>query len=174
MLIVRSSRIHEAGCYTTAPIRKGRKVIEYTGPRISNREGERRYQHRDHTFLFGMDDRKTLIDGYGMAAFINHSCDPNCETDQIKGKVWIIAARNIAAGEELAYDYNLYDGDGPAPCFCGSGKCRGTLYEEGRDASGKKLRKKKKTKKKGKNTRTKNAKRRGSPPKPEKDEAQAA
>ena len=42
MLIIRSSSIHEAGCYTTAPIRKGRKVIEYTGPRISNREGERR------------------------------------------------------------------------------------------------------------------------------------
>ena len=142
MLIIRSSKIHEAGCYTTAPIRKGKLVIEYTGPRISNREGERRYKHREHTFLFGMDDRKTLIDGYGMAAFINHSCDPNCETDQIKGKVWIIAARDIAAGEELAYDYNLYDGDGPAPCYCGSANCRGTLYEEGRDPSGKKKRKK--------------------------------
>ncbi len=144
MLIIRSSKIHEAGCYTTARIRKGTKVIEYTGPRISNREGERRYKHREHTFLFGMDDRRTLIDGYGMAAFINHSCDPNCETDQIKGKVWIIAARDIAPGEELAYDYNLYDGDGPAPCFCGAPTCRGTLYGEGQDPESRKRRHKKK------------------------------
>lgn len=155
MLIIRSSTIHEAGCYTTARIRKGRKVIEYTGPRISNREGERRYKHREHTFLFGMDDRKTLIDGYGMAAFVNHSCDPNCETDQIKGKVWIIAARDISPGEELTYDYNLYDGDGPAPCYCGSAKCRGTLYEEGRDASGKKKRKPRPKKRPGRKKREK-------------------
>jgi SET domain-containing protein len=173
MLIVRSSKIHEAGCYTTAPIRKGKLVIEYTGPRISNREGERRYKHREHTFLFGMDDRKTLIDGYGMAAFINHSCDPNCETDQIKGKVWIIAARDIAAGEELAYDYNLYDGDGPAPCYCGSANCRGTLYEEGRDPSGKKERKKR-SKGKKKQTRARDQKRRKMEPPEREDAARAA
>jgi SET domain-containing protein len=170
MLIVRSSAIHEAGCYTTGHIRKGRMVIEYTGPRITNREGERRYKHREHTFLFGMDDRKTLIDGYGMAAFINHSCDPNCETDQIKGKVWIIAARDIAPGEELTYDYNLYDGDGPAPCYCGSANCRGTLYEEGRDPSGKKKRRPKKTNRKKSEGKRE---RRGAPPETE-DEAQAA
>jgi uncharacterized protein len=170
MLIVRSSAIHEAGCYTTERIRKGKKVIEYTGPRISNREGERRYKYRDHTFLFGMDDRKTLIDGYGMAAFINHSCDPNCETDQIKGKVWIIAARDIAPGEELAYDYNLYDGDGPAPCYCGSAKCRGTLYEEGRDPSGKKKRRPKTKKKK---SEAKRGRRNATPPGTD-DEARAA
>jgi len=67
-----------------------------------------------------------------VAAFINHSCDPNCEADEIKGRVWIIAARDIAAGEELTYDYNLYDGDldDPAPCFCGAPKCRGSMYSE--------------------------------------------
>ena len=129
MLIIRSSGIHEAGCYTTAPIRKGTRVIEYTGPRVSDAEGERRYEDREHTFLFGMQDGKTLVDGYGMAAFINHSCDPNCETDEIRGRVWIIAARHIAAGEELTYDYNLYDGDMEAPCHCGASNCRGSMYD---------------------------------------------
>jgi uncharacterized protein len=133
VLIIRSSDIHDAGCYTTTPIAKGTRVIEYTGPRVSDAEGERRYDNREHTFLFGMQDGKTLVDGYGMAAFINHSCDPNCETDEIDGHIWIIAARNIAAGEELAYDYNLYDGEGDAPCFCGAPNCRGTLYEPGKE-----------------------------------------
>jgi len=73
-----------------------------------------------------------VIDGDGIAAFINHSCDPNCEADEIRGRVIIRAIRNIAAGEELVYDYNLYDGDVEdfALCVCGSEKCRGSMYSE--------------------------------------------
>jgi len=63
-----------------------------------------------------------------MAMFVNHSCDPNCETDEIDGRVFITAIRNIKAGEELTYDYWLYDGDDDAPCYCGSKKCRGSMY----------------------------------------------
>jgi hypothetical protein len=63
-----------------------------------------------------------------MAAFLNHSCDPNCETDEENGRIWIFAARNIRSGEELCYDYNLYDGIGEALCNCGSPHCRGTMY----------------------------------------------
>jgi SET domain-containing protein len=130
-LIIRSSQIHAAGCYTTAPIRKGTTVIEYTGRRISKVEGDRLYQDRDCTYLFGIGDGKTVIDGHGMAAFINHSCDPNCETQEDDdGRVWIVATRNIAEGEELTYDYMLYDGEGEAPCFCGARKCRGTMYSK--------------------------------------------
>jgi hypothetical protein len=75
-----------------------------------------------------LDGGKRIIDGYGVAAFVNHSCQPNCETDQIKGKMWIIALRDIAAGEELTYDYNLFDGEDDAPCLCGADRCRGSLY----------------------------------------------
>jgi SET domain-containing protein len=127
-LIIRSSRIQGAGCYTTTPIAKGTFIVEYSGLRLSNEEADERYADKDHTFLFGLSDGKTVIDGQGVAAFINHSCDPNCETDEIDGRVWIIAKRDIAAGEELTYDYNLYDGDGNAPCFCGAKKCRGSMY----------------------------------------------
>ena len=63
-----------------------------------------------------------------MGAYLNHSCDPNCEVDEIKGRVWLFAIRDIAAGEELVWDYNLYDDEDPAPCHCGSPKCRGTMY----------------------------------------------
>src|SRR5260370_7085228 len=61
------------------------------------------------TYLFGMDDGKTVIDGFGMAAFVNHSCQPNCETDEIDKPIWIIPLRALAAAEELTYDYNIYD-----------------------------------------------------------------
>lgn len=127
-LIIRSSDIHSAGCFTTAPIPRGACVVEYSGPRLTVEEANRRYQDRDDTYLFGLSDGKTVVDGNGMAAFINHCCDGNCETDEIDGRIWIVAARDIAAGEELSYDYNLYDGDGNAPCHCGSRNCRGTLY----------------------------------------------
>jgi hypothetical protein len=127
-LIIRSSVIHAAGCYTTSPIAKGTRVVEYTGDRVSNEEGDRLYQDKDYTYLFALDGGTHLVDGYGMAMYINHSCEPNCETEQSRGRIWIIARRNIKTGEELTYDYNLFDGEGDAPCTCGTHHCRGTMY----------------------------------------------
>lgn len=128
-LIIRSSAIHAAGCYTTARIRKGTQVVEYTGPRISKDEADEKYANSPTTYLFGVGDGTTVIDGHGTAMFINHSCDPNCETEEIDGKVWIISLRNIAPGEELTYDYFLYDGDDDeALCNCGAKTCRKTMY----------------------------------------------
>jgi hypothetical protein len=128
-LIVRSSLIHAAGCYTTTPIAKGTRVVEYTGPIIDKEEADRRYEHKPVTYLFGIGDGSKVIDGHGIAMFINHSCDANCETEEVDGRVWIMAIRDIAAGEELCYDYCLYDGgDEEAPCNCGAKKCRGSMY----------------------------------------------
>jgi hypothetical protein len=128
-LIVRSSFIHAAGCYTTTPIAKGTRVVEYTGPIIDKDEGDRRYELKPITYLFGIGDGSRVIDGHGIAMFINHSCDANCETEEIDERVWIMAIRNIAAGEELCYDYCLYDGgDEEAPCNCGAKNCRGSMY----------------------------------------------
>ncbi len=127
-LHIRQSRIHSYGCYTTRPIRKGALVVEYIGERLTNSQAEDLYDDTPHTYLFALDGGKKIVDGFGVAAFINHSCDPNCETDQIRGKIWVIAMRDIAPGEELTYDYNLYDGDDDAPCLCGAPRCRGSLY----------------------------------------------
>src|SRR5579862_5279040 len=127
-LVVRPSPIHSVGVYTTAFIRKGSRVVEYAGERITPQEGDRRYDGVSRTYLYGLEDGKTVIDGHGMGAYLNHSCDPNCEVDEVKGRVWLFALRDIAAGEELVWDYNLYDDEEPAPCHCGSPKCRGTMY----------------------------------------------
>ena len=127
-LVVRPSRIHAAGVFTTAPIRKGARVVEYAGPRLTAEEANRLYDGAPRTYLYGLEDGKTVIDGEGMGAYLNHSCDPNCEIDEIKNRVWIFALRDIGAGEELLWDYNLYDDEDPAPCYCGSPKCRGTMY----------------------------------------------
>ena len=81
-LLIRSSRIHREGCYTTTPIRRGTRIIEYTGERISIPEADRRYDGDDITYLFGLTGGKQVIDGTGIAALINHSCDPNCEADE--------------------------------------------------------------------------------------------
>ncbi len=128
-LMIRSSSIHAAGCYTTTPVRKGTRVVEYTGPRIRKALADKLYEESPITYLFGVGSRSTVIDGHGAAMFLNHSCDPNCETDEIDDRVWIMAIRDIAAGEELTYDYNLYDGDeSEAMCNCGAPACRKTMY----------------------------------------------
>ncbi len=128
-LVIRSSSIHAAGCYTTSFIAKGSQVVEYTGPRITKDLADERYADSPTTYLFGVGDGSMVIDGHGTAMFINHSCDPNCETDEEKGRVWIRAIRDISPGEELVYDYNLYDGDeDPASCNCGAAQCRKTMY----------------------------------------------
>ncbi len=128
-LIIRSSAIHAAGCYTMDPIRKGARVVEYTGPRIPKEIADEKYENSPTTYLFGVGDGEMVIDGHGTAMFINHSCDPNCETEEAGGRVWIMAIRNIKAGEELTYDYFLYDGDDDeARCNCGSPQCRGSMY----------------------------------------------
>jgi uncharacterized protein len=131
-LVIRHSKIDSEGCYATTPIKKGAVVVEYTGPRITIKQADALYDDHPSTYLFGLVDGKHVIDGEGVAAFINHSCDPNCEADEIKGRVWIIAARDIQAGEELTYDYNLYDGelDDLSPCSCGASNCRGSMYSE--------------------------------------------
>jgi hypothetical protein len=128
-LIIRSSAIHAAGCYTTTRIPKGKRVAEYTGPRLSKDEADVLYEASPITYLFGLGDGSIVIDGHCMAMFINHSCDPNCETDEEGGRVWIRAIKNIAAGSEITYDYCLYDGgDEAATCNCGAKNCRGTMY----------------------------------------------
>jgi SET domain-containing protein len=130
-LITRSSAIHSTGCFTTTAIRIGRRVAEYTGPRLTKAEADAAYENSSITYLFGLGDGSVVIDGQGTAKYINHSCDPNCESVEIGGRVWIKAIRNIAPGEEITYDYCLYDGDdGEALCNCGAANCRGTMYSK--------------------------------------------
>ena len=128
-LIIRSSAIHAAGCYTTAAIAKGERVAEYTGHLMTKAAADALYEDAPLTYLFGLGDGSIVIDGHSMTMFLNHSCAANCETSEDEGRVWVTATRNIRAGEELTYDYCLFDG-GPdeAHCNCRAANCRGTMY----------------------------------------------
>jgi uncharacterized protein len=142
LYVVRQSRIHGRGVFAARRIRKGTKIVEYTGERISNREADRRYDDtkmkRHHTFLFTLDKR-TVIDGAisvggGDASYINHSCDPNCEAIITGKRIFIHALTDIEPGTELAYDYR-YERTGKNDdelekfylCRCGAENCRGTI-----------------------------------------------
>jgi uncharacterized protein len=148
-LLIRSSSIHAAGCYTLDAIPNGRRVIEYDGPRLSKELADERYADRIVTYLFGFGEDGTVIDGFGTAMFLNHSCAPNCETEETGGRVFIRAIRDIAAGEELVYEYNLYDSDetDTADCYCSAPGCRGTMYSDDELQRRAKLAARKKTKK---------------------------
>jgi uncharacterized protein len=130
-LIIRSSSIHAAGCYTTRPIKAGARICEYDGPRMSKAEADSRYEGRFVTYLFACGD-DLVIDGFGTAMFFNHCCDPNCETEQdAQGRVYISSIRDIAAGEELTYEYNLHDSDEDnQDCYCGALACRNTMFSD--------------------------------------------
>ena len=130
-LFLRSSPVHGCGCYTLDPIRKDMRIAEYDGPRMPKAEADERYRDRDVTYLFGVADRDTVIDGFGTAMFINHCCEPNCQTEEDEGHIYVVALRNIAAGEELTYEYHLYDSDeDDQPCYCGADRCRGTMFSD--------------------------------------------
>ncbi len=131
-LILRSSPVHGCGCYTLDPIRAGARVAQYDGPRMSKDQADERYANRDVTYLFGVGDRNTVIDGFGTAMFINHCCEPNCQSEETENNIYVLALRNIAAGEELTYEYHLYDSDeDDQPCYCGTESCRGTMFSDG-------------------------------------------
>jgi len=128
-VIVRSSPISAAGVFALERIPAGVRILEYTGARITHDEADALYETRPYTYLFGYGDGSHVIDGFGVSMYVNHSCAPNCETEEDEdGCVWITTLRDIAPGEELAYDYHLYDGDEDAPCYCGAKNCRGSMF----------------------------------------------
>ena len=127
-LAIRASKIHRFGVYAAEEIPPRRKVIEYTGERISRRETKRRGQG-DVTYLFTLDDYWTLdgaVGGSG-AEIINHSCDPNLRAWNFQKHILYISKRAIRKGEELTVDYRFAKEVDAAPCACGAGLCRGTI-----------------------------------------------
>lgn len=137
---LRPSAIQGTGAFATRRIRKGSRIIEYIGERITQEEADRRYDdeamERHHTFLFNLDDDGVLDAGtiHNESRYINHSCDPNCEALIEKGHIYIYALRDIEPGQELVYDYAYERTEDMGPdaealyvCKCGSPKCRGTI-----------------------------------------------
>ena len=128
-LEVRSSPIQGRGCFTTLPIKKGERVLEYTGRRMRVKEANNLYYDRPATYLFALADGNTVIDGIGLGSLVNHSCQPNCGPMEEDGSIFFYALRNIKAGEELTITYNLGNSnEREMPCYCGAPNCRGTMF----------------------------------------------
>jgi SET domain-containing protein len=144
-LVVRKrSRIHGLGLFASSDIPRGTRVIEYAGEKITKAESDRRYQRaleksrngngkKGTVYIFTLNKRQDL-DGdvyWNTARYINHSCDPNCDTENIGGHIWIAANRHIKKGEEISYNYG-YDVESwyEHPCRCGSRRCIGYILSE--------------------------------------------
>lgn len=143
----RSSPIHGLGVFARCDIEAGTTIIEYKGKRVTHEDADQSGHTGDpaagHTFLFTLSDHWVIdaTQGGNIARWINHGCDPNCHAvieehpiDRRKDKVWIEALRDIAAGEELTYNYQieLEDSDDPEilaawSCRCGAPNCTGTM-----------------------------------------------
>jgi SET domain-containing protein len=155
MIEVRHSPVHGYGVFALRRIRKGTTVIEYLGDRISHEEADERYADKDekdnHTFLFTVNSKIVIDAGRNgnEARFINHGCDPNCESGIMAKRVFIDALRTIQPGEELVYDYQITrdpddpdDVDAIFACRCGAPGCRGSMLEPKKSPRKKKPRKK--------------------------------
>ena len=113
------------GLFALENIPAGKRIIEYTGPLVSNEEVERR---KTGKYFFGVNS-KWSIDGSprsNTARYANHSCRPNAEAIVSGRRVWIWSKRNIKAGEEITYDYGReYFEDHIRPKGCRCAKCAG-------------------------------------------------
>lgn len=138
LLEVRTSGVHGRGVFAIKRIPKGARIIEYTGER-KPWDSIEEDPDDPRTYLFGLKNGKDVIDpanGGNEARWINHSCEPNCEAIEERGRVFIYALRDLRPGEELSYDYQL-EVDEPltkevekeSACHCGSSKCRGTMLD---------------------------------------------
>ena len=137
---IRRSGVHGKGVFAVQPIAEGEVLIEYTGEIIGWQEAQDRHPHDplqpNHTFYFHVDEDRVIDANFGgnSSRWINHSCDPSCFADEVDGRIFITALRNIAAGEEINYDYGLIIDERYTPklkaeyaCWCGAAQCRGTM-----------------------------------------------
>ncbi len=131
-ILIKQSGIHAFGAFARKFIPKGTRFTEYVGEKISKEEAERRLQ-ADAVYIFEVDETHD-IDGdvpYHPAKYLNHSCDPNCESAIEDGHIWIFSLQDIKEGEELTYDYGYDPKDlEETPCRCGAKNCVGYMIAE--------------------------------------------
>jgi SET domain-containing protein len=137
------SGLHGYGLFARDFIPQGERIIEYVGERITKAEAERREERRLARRAAGGDgcvyvfelNRRHDLDGdvsWNPARRINHSCAPNCETQTIRGHIWVVARRDIAPDEELTYDYGFSFSEWQDhPCRCGTPRCAGFIVNAG-------------------------------------------
>src|SRR5262249_8177604 len=120
MVRVGPSRIDRQGLFATQAIQQGTRILPYVGEKITSAERARRLA-AGNAYIFHLNYRYA-IDGAALdntARYINHSCDPNCVVEKAHDTLWIVALRDIHAGDELSSNYE-YDATQYArmPCNC--------------------------------------------------------
>jgi uncharacterized protein len=127
-----ASPIHGFGAFARGDLPKGARLIEYVGQKIDKQESLRRCEENNE-YLFTLNEREDL-DGnveWNPARFINHSCAPNCDAELEGVHIWIVARRNIHAGEEITFNYGFDLEDyRKYPCRCGAPGCVGFIVAE--------------------------------------------
>lgn len=130
LVLYRTSNIHGTGGFARANIAADETIVEYVGEKISKNESLKRCE-ADNYYIFDLNEEVDL-DGnveWNPARFINHSCTPNCEAQwDDEARIWIVATRDIKAGEELTFNYG-YDLEDylDHPCRCGAENCQGYI-----------------------------------------------
>ena len=124
-IVRRKSKVHGFGVFAAEDINKNRRIIDYDGELIDHKESykrETKYLEKGCIWCFTVNRRwvRDANVGGNVARFINHACKPNCYSQIVGKTIWIRAARNIKAGEELSYDYYT-DGDKIIQCRCRPG-----------------------------------------------------
>ncbi|KAG8190300.1 hypothetical protein JTE90_012588 [Oedothorax gibbosus] len=120
-------------------IKKGTFIAEYCGDLIDEEEMNRRIQQKqlvgDTNFYFCTLDANRIIDAGPkgcISRFMNHSCDPNCETQKwmVLGdaRVGIFAKKDLKSGAELTFDYQMdFSHFDKLKCNCGAKRCAGLI-----------------------------------------------
>ena len=133
----KKSNIHRHGLSAANNIKKGQKIIQYKGKKVSLSKVETnpKYDNEKEIYLFNLNKRYDL-DGdfkFNTARLINHSCNPNCEVLDDNKQLWIFAMKDIKKNEELTYDYGFsFDKDYKQyVCKCRSKNCVGYIVREG-------------------------------------------
>jgi len=128
-LAIRKSLINGKGCFATIHFKRGRKIAEYTGERITDLEARKRARKRRFLRICDIDGRFSLDGSYGGNGthYINHCCEPNAFMRTVYGHVLFFALRDIHAGEEISIDYEQTLHPDSKRCFCGAKNCRGTI-----------------------------------------------
>ena len=140
----KKSQVHGRGLFAVQNIKKGSKIIEYIGDKVTKKEGDKRadkqikqYKKNKNNGMVYIFELNKLYDIDGLVAhnyakLINHSCNSNCEVEIINNEIWISAIKNIKKNTELSYNYGYsYDTDYvDHVCKCGSSKCVGYILDE--------------------------------------------
>jgi uncharacterized protein len=132
LICFRASAIHGTGGFAARDLAAGTRLIEYVGRKVDKAESLRQCE-LENPYIFSLNEEYDL-DGnvdWNPARLLNHSCAPNCEAQEDGERIWIVALRNIRAGEELTFNYNYDLADyRDHPCRCGAPACVGYILAE--------------------------------------------